>query len=376
MDAANDGRQDAALAGLRYISDNRPGVRRRRSGKSFSYIQPDGLRLCDHAAIKRIRALAIPPAWQEVWICPFADGHLQATGRDAKGRKQYRYHPSFREVRETTKYEHLVAFADVLPALRARVRQHMILRGLPREKVLATVVYLLDATLIRIGNDDYARQNKSFGLTTLKNRHVDVEGAEVRFRFVGKSGKPWFARIRNRRVAKIIRACQDLPGQELLQYLDDDGVPRDVTSSDVNGYLREISGADITAKDFRTWAGTVLCAVALAEMERFTNATQAKRYMRSAVTRVAARLGNTPTICRKCYVHPAVVDAYFQERLVVEVMTSREKKSADERGVFSAEEGAVLALLRELGGTVKASALAERSGRCASVTDSPHASAA
>lgn len=375
-DAANDGRQDAASAGLRYVSDDRPGIRRRRSGKGFGYVQPDGHRLSDRAAVKRIRALAIPPAWQEVWICPFADGHLQATGRDARGRKQYRYHPAFREVRETSKYEHLVAFADSLPALRTTVRRHMALRGLPREKVLATVVYLLDATLIRIGNDDYARQNKSYGLTTLRNRHVDVEGAEVRFRFVGKSGKPWFAKIRNRRVAKIIRACQELPGQELLQYLDDGGVPRDVTSSDVNAYLRETAGADITAKDFRTWAGTVLCAVALAEMERFTSATQAKRNMRSAVAHVAMRLGNTPAICRKCYVHPAVVDAYLQERLDLESMTYREDTLADACDALSAEEGAVLALLRgSLGATVKASASTRRARPSASIAELGHAPA-
>jgi DNA topoisomerase-1 len=369
--------EDAASAGLRYVSDAQRGIRRRRSGTGFSYLGPDGCRLSDRAAVRRIRALAIPPAWEDVWICLFVDGHLQATGRDARGRKQYRYHPAFREVRESTKYEHAVAFADTLPAIRTTVRRHMALRGLPREKVLATVVYLLDTTLIRVGNDDYAKQNKSYGLTTLKNRHVDIEGAEIRFRFIGKSGKPWFARIRNRRVAKIIRACQELPGQELLQYLDDDDVPQDVTSNDVNAYLREITSADITAKDFRTWAGTVLCAVALAEMERFTSATQAKRNVRSAVARVAARLGNTPAICRKCYVHPAVVDTYCQERLVLEDVTSRERTLAGERHALSAEERAVLVLLRKPpGAAVKASAPTQRRGRSASVADSPNANAA
>jgi DNA topoisomerase I len=375
-DAANDGRQDAASAGLRYVSDDRPGVRRRRSGKGFSYVQPDGLRLCDRGAVKRIRALAIPPAWQEVWICPFADGHLQATGRDAKGRKQYRYHLSFREVRETTKYEHLIAFADVLPVLRARVRQHMALRGLPREKILATVVYLLDTTLIRIGNDDYARQNKSYGLTTLQNRHVDVEGTEVRFRFVGKSGKPWFARIRNRRIAKIIRACQDLPGQELLQYLDDDGVPRDVASSDVNAYLREVTGADITAKDFRTWAGTVLCAVALHEMEDFTAITQAKRNIRSAVTHVAARLGNTAAICRKCYVHPAVPEAYLAGRLALDIEGHRNHSVGQARDTLAPEEAALMDVLRAyLRGTKKQNATASRVRRPSSAEEPSGAAA-
>ena len=371
-DAANDGRKDAVSAGLRYVSDDRPGIGRRRSGTGFSYVQPDGHRLADRAAIKRIRSLAIPPAWQEVWICPFADGHLQATGRDARGRKQYRYHPSFREVRETTKYKHLIAFAGALPTLRRRVCQHMALRGLPRAKVLATVVYLLDTTLIRIGNDNYARQNKSFGLTTLQNRHVNVEGSEVRFRFVGKSGKPWFARIRNRRVAKIIRACQELPGQELLQYLDDDDVPQDVTSSDVNAYLREVAGADITAKDFRTWAGTVLCAVALNEMNHFAHVAQAKRNIRSAVTRVAARLGNTAAICRKCYVHPAVTEAYFAGRLVLDIDGHPDHSVIQERDTLGPEEAAVLGVLHAyLRRTGKQSATASRVRHSSSCAEEP-----
>ena len=228
---------------------------------------PTGSRLSEADALKRIKALAIPPAWTDVWICPFADGHIQATGRDAKGRKQYRYHAVFREVRESTKYEHVVAFADALPAIREVVEEHMGLRGLPREKVLGTVVHLLETTLIRVGNDDYAKQNSSYGLTTLKNRHVAVDGNEVRFRFTGKSGKHWSLRVKDRRVAKIIKACQDLPGQELLQYVDEAGNCQDVTSTDVNEYLKEITGKEITAKDFRTWAGTVLAAMALNELE-------------------------------------------------------------------------------------------------------------
>ena len=232
-------RTPPSLPGLRYVSDARPGIRRRKSGKGFSYLKVDGSPVvreptCSDAS----RPLAIPPAWTDVWICPLADGHIQATGRDAKGRKQYRYHPRFREVRESTKYEHVVEFADVLPAIREKVREHMALRGLPREKVLATVVHLLETTLIRVGNDDYAKQNNSYGLTTLKNRHVAVDGNEVRFRFTGKSGKQWSLRVKDRRVAKIIRACQELPGQELLQYVDDEGNAQDVTSSDVNDYLQ------------------------------------------------------------------------------------------------------------------------------------------
>ena len=291
-----DPKDAAESAGLRYVSDARPGIRRKKAGTGFSYIRADGSKLTEKDVLKRIKALAIPPAWTEVWICPFADGHIQATGRDAKGRKQYRHHALFREVRESTKYEHVVAFADALPAIREKVKQHMGLRGLPREKVLATVVHLLETTLIRVGNDDSAKHNNSY----LKNRHVSVDGNEVRFRFTGKSGKQWSLRVRDRRIAKIIKACQELPGQELLQYVDDAGNCQDVTSTDVNDYLKEITGKDITAKDFRTWAGTVLAAMALNELESFDSAAQAKRNLRAAIEKVAGKLGNTPTICRKC----------------------------------------------------------------------------
>jgi DNA topoisomerase I len=270
----------------------------------------------------------------------------QATGRDAKGRKQYRYHPRFREVRESTKYEHVVAFAEALSAIRGKVREHMALRGLPREKVLATVVHLLETTLIRVGNDDYAKQNNSYGLTTLKTRHAAVNGNEVRFRFTGKSGKHWSLRVKDRRIAKVIRACQELPGQELLQYLDEDGTPRDVTSSDVNAYLKEIIGKDITAKDFRTWAGTVLAAMALNEMQSFDSAAQAKRNLRTAIENVAARLGNTPTICRKCYVHPDVLTSYLDGSLVLEIKAAVESELRDAIGLLQPEEAAVLAMLR------------------------------
>jgi DNA topoisomerase-1 len=258
-----DPRDAAESAGLRYVSDDRPGIRRIRSGTGFTYRKAEGTRLIDPETLRRIRSLAIPPAWTNVWICPTADGHIQATGRDARKRKQYRYHARFREIRESTKYEHVIAFANALPAIRAKVREHMTLRGLPRERVLATVVHLLETTLIRVGNDDYARQNGSYGLTTLKNRHADVDGSEVRFRFAGKGGRQWSLTVRDRRIAKVIKACQDLPGQELLQYVADDGERKDVTSNDVNAYLKEITGQEITAKDFRTWAGTVLAALAL-----------------------------------------------------------------------------------------------------------------
>jgi len=335
--------QEAAQsAGLRYVCDDRPGIRRRKSGTGFSYVRPDGGRLCDPQSLRRIRSLAVPPAWTDVWICPFVDGHIQATGRDARGRKQYCYHPRFREVRDGTKYERLVAFADALPTIRAKVREHMALRGLPREKILATVVHLLETTLIRIGNDDYAKENGSYGLTTLKNRHVAVEGSEVRFRFVGKGGKQWSLTVTDRRVAKIIRACQELPGQELLQYLDEDGKLQDVTSSDVNAYLKEITGEDVTAKDFRTWAGTVMAALALEKLERCASVAQAKRNLRAAIACVASRLGNTPTICRKCYVHPIVLDCYLAGRLALRIPRARPAPLAG----LQPEEVAVLALLR------------------------------
>ncbi len=335
----------AQSAGLRYVSDARPGIRRKKAGKGFTYTTPDGSRLSEAAVLRRIKALAIPPAWTDVWISPFADGHVQATGRDAKRRKQYRYHARFREMRDCTKYEHVVAFAEALPAIREAVRKHMALRGLPREKVLATVVHLLETTLIRVGNDDYARENNSYGLTTLKNRHVAVSGNEVRFRFTGKSGRQWSLCVRDRRIAKVIRACQELPGQELLQYVDEEGRCQDVTSTDVNAYLREITGSDITAKDFRTWAGTVLVALALNALDRFETVAQAKRNLRGAIETVAARLGNTATICRKCYVHPEVLACYMEGELALDIASKAADELRGEEPGLKPEEAAVLALL-------------------------------
>jgi DNA topoisomerase I len=306
------------LGGLRYVCDDGPAIRRKRAGRGFVYFYPKGKRIADPAVLRRIKSLVIPPAWADVWICPSAHGHLQATGRDARGRKQYRYHSAYREAREEAKYEHLLTFAEVLPTIRTTVAEHMSLRGLPQLKVVATVVHLLEATLIRVGNDEYARQNESYGLTTLKSGHVAVEGSEIRFRFVGKSGKKWSLAMRNRRVAKIIRACQELPGQELLQYLDEQQELRAVSSGDVNDYLRAITGADITAKDFRTWAGTVLMARFLAEAGGCEDAAGAKRAVSAAVKRVAAALGNTPAVCRKSYIHPGVCSAYLDGGLVLE----------------------------------------------------------
>lgn len=337
-----DPRETAEAAGLIYVSDEMPGIRRRKCGKSFTYRRDSGERVTDAAILARIRSLAIPPAWTDVWISASPRGHLQATGRDARGRKQYRYHPAFREIRESGKYEHLIAFAQALPRIRSAVADHMALPGLPREKVLATIVNLLEKTLIRVGNADYARENKSYGLTTLNNPHIKVNGTELRFHFKGKSGKVWRLQVKDRRVARVVRACQELPGQQLFQYLDDLGEPRGVSSSDVNAYLRKISELDITAKDFRTWAGTVQAALALTELGAGANVTQSKRNLRLAITRVAERLGNTVTICRKCYVHPHVVECYLEGALAL-----LPKNEADPSPhALTAEELAVLGFLQ------------------------------
>jgi DNA topoisomerase I len=332
-----------APPGLRYVCDAGPAIARRRAGKGFVYLDAKGKRVANPDTLKRIRSLVIPPAWTSVWICASTNGHIQATGRDAKGRKQYKYHAEYREAREQSKYEHLFQFAAALPTIRAKVAEHMGLRGLPREKILATVVHLLERTLIRVGNDEYAKNNQSYGLTTLRSDHVEVEGSEVRFHFVGKSGKEWSLAMRDRRVARIVRACQDLPGQDLLQYFNEDKELHAVSSGDVNAYLREITGADITAKDFRTWAGTMLMARHLAISDPFTSMSQAKRVMSAAVKKVAAALGNTAAVCRKSYIHPAISDAYLSGAFGLEAL--QESGASDPAGL-RAEELAVLALLK------------------------------
>jgi DNA topoisomerase-1 len=336
----------AEQAGLVYVSDEEPGIRRRRAGKGFAFRNPDGSPVRDVATLQRIRSLAIPPAYTDVWICPDLDGHLQATGRDARGRKQYRYHPRWREVRDGTKFNRMIEFGRALPIIRDRVAHDMARRGLPREKVLATIVNLLENTLIRIGNTSYSRDNDSYGLTTLQDEHVEIGNGGLRFEFKGKSGKTWRLKLRDRRVARIVKSCQDLPGQHLFQYLDDDGERHGVTSQDVNDYLREITGRDFTAKDFRTWAGTVLAAMALQEFEAFDTKAAAKRNLKSAIDRVAARLGNTPTICRKCYVHPDVLDCYLEGHLVEQIRVEAEKDLSDGLDDLKPEEAAVLAFLQ------------------------------
>jgi len=350
-----DPQEAAEEAGLVYVSDAEPGITRRRRGKGFGYRLPGGKPVTDAKELARIRKLAIPPAYADVWICPDPRGHIQATGRDARGRKQYRYHERFRAVRDSTKYEHMLDFAAALPTIRATIDAHMAMRGLPREKVLATIVRLLETTMIRVGNADYARANKSYGLTSLLDRHAAVEGAELRFRFKGKSGKQWNLRLKDRRVARIVKACQDLPGQHLFQYFDEAGVQREVGSGDINAYLKEISGKEITAKDFRTWAGTVLAAMALAEYETVDSEAAAKRNIRAAIETVAARLGNTPTVCRKCYIHPEIFESYLADALLLEARAEVEQELREEVGALRPEEAVVLAFLQRR--------LAARAGR-------------
>ena len=300
----------ATAAGLRYVTDAMPGIRRQRHGRGFTYIGPDGRTIRDRAQIRRFRALVIPPAWTDVWICPDPDGHLQVTARDARGRKQYRYHPSFRAHRDDTKFERMFAMSEVVWKIRRRVERDVMLEGLPREKVLATVIWLLERTLIRVGSRELTKLNKSYGLTTLRRRHVAIEGWKLRFEFRGKSGVEHAVAVTDRRIARIVQHCQELPGQELFKYVDDAGRRQSVNAEDVNAYLRETTGEDITAKDFRTWAGTMLAADALRCMGPARSKREAERNINRAVDETAARLGNTRAVCRKYYIHPVLLDAY------------------------------------------------------------------
>jgi len=345
MAALQDPVVSARVVGLRHVSDESPGITRVRSGRTFRYRDAEGKFVRDPETLRRIKSLVIPPAWTEVWICSNPNGHLQATGRDDRKRKQFRYHPRWREIRDETKYARMIAFARALPGVRRRVRKDMALGGMPRNKVLATVVRLLGISLIRVGNDEYARENDSFGLTTMRNKHVDVHGATLRFHFRGKAGKWHNVDIHDRHIARIVERCQDLPGQELFQFVEDDGTRRDVRSEDVNDYLREISGNDFTAKDFRTWAGTVLAAMALREFEKFDSKAQAKKNIVAAIESVAKKLGNTPAVCRKCYIHPHVIDSYLEGTLVETLSQRADKVSKSMRGL-PADEAAVLRLLR------------------------------
>lgn len=344
IDTISDPAESAQAAGLRYVSDIMPGIRRKKSGKGFSYIGPDGKTIRDQKQIARIRALAIPPAYTDVWICPTAAGHIQATGRDARGRKQYRYHPKWRETRDETKFGRILAFSETLPRIRGQVERDLGKPGLPREKVLATVVRLLDCTGIRIGNDEYARANRSFGLTTLRDRHVEVSGSNIKFEFRGKSGKSHQVSLSDRRLARIVQRCQDIPGEDLFQYIDEEGVRQTISSGDVNDYIREASGQELTAKDFRTWSGTKLAVAALTEIGAWTSQRNGKSNILRAIDSVAEQLNNTRAVCRKYYIHPCVFDSYTAGTMLATLQNGTRQ---DVRAGFTAEEAAVVWLLRQ-----------------------------
>jgi DNA topoisomerase-1 len=334
----------AAVAGLRYVNDQRtPGIRRIGRNKRFRYVDPSGRTVADADVLTRIKSLVIPPAWTDVWICPNPLGHLQATGRDARGRKQYRYHPRWRQVRDQVKYGRMLAFAAALPKIRERTAADLKLAGLPREKVLAAVVELLEKTLIRVGNEEYARDNDSYGLTTMRDTHATINGSSVRFEFRGKSGKPHRIDLHDTRLARIVKACRELPGYELFQYVDDAGERKGIESSDVNDYIRTICNEPFTAKDFRTWAGTVMTAVELARFPPHRSHRAAKKNIVRAIETVAARLGNTTSVCRKCYIHPLVFDAYLAGDVV---KPSRRRLTG--RPQLSPQEAAVVALIERM----------------------------
>ncbi len=350
----------AKSAGLRYVSDRQPGYRRVKYGDGFRYLTPDGKVLRDKAELTRIKSLVIPPAWTDVWITTHANGHLQCTGRDARGRKQSRYHPRWREVRDETKYERMAQFAEALPLIRKRIAQDMALAGLPREKVLATVVRLMEETHIRVGNEEYARTNKSYGLTTMRTKHVEVQGAKITFDFQGKSRVHHTVNLQDRKLARIVRQISELPGYELFQYVDPEGNRHSIDSSDVNEYLREITGEHFTAKDFRTWAGSVLCCDLLNEFEPATSITQAKKNIVQAIAKVAAQLGNTPSVCRKCYVHPAVLELYLGNISNEEATKRIDSSIAKERKTIAKHEEELRAEERELVNLLQQRSLLQR----------------
>lgn len=341
--------RSAKRIGLRYVHADEPGIARKKRGAGFVYLDARGRVVRDARTLTRIRSLVIPPAWVDVWICAHADGHLQATGRDARGRKQYRYHPSFREVRDEAKYEKMLDFAKALPKIRARCEQDLAQPGLARNKVLAAVVQLLEQTYIRIGNEEYTRLNKSFGLTTLRDQHAKIRGGRVQFRFRGKSGKNRDVTICDKRLARIVKRCQDLPGEILFQYVDEAGNIGSIGSSDVNDYLHEVAGAHFTAKDFRTWNGTLLAALCLSERGRATSQRAAKRVLVEAVKEASERLGNTPTICRKCYIHPVVMESYLRGHVLPRLTVAKGQTS---RTTLRPEEKALVAFLKRASTTL------------------------
>ncbi|BCM89479.1 hypothetical protein IAD21_01325 [Abditibacteriota bacterium] len=346
LEIVQDPHTTAEVAGLDYVSDDEPGWTRKKRGKSFSYFDQKGAKVTDARHIARINALAIPPAYERVWICPDPRGHIQATGYDERGRKQYRYHPRWREARDETKFARTIAFAAALPKIRVATERDLARTGFPREKVLAAVVQLLEKTAIRVGNEEYARQNNSVGLTTMKNKHVKVEGTHAHFHFKGKSGKWHDIDLKDRRLTSVIRKLQDLPGQSLFQYKDDEGTIQHITSADVNVYLKEIAGDEFTAKDFRTWAGTVAASLALQELQSFDSEKMARENIVEAVKTVATRLGNTPAVCRKAYIHPAILESYLDGSMLDSLKQSVEQQLEDDLKDLKPEEAAVLGLLR------------------------------
>lgn len=337
----------AKSAGLRYVNDDHPGITRVRARRDFHYLNVHEHRFSDPKTLGRIKRLAIPPAWSDVWICPHDDGHIQATGRDARRRKQYRYHSDWRLVRDENKYERTISFGKALPKVRRRVARDLKRPGLGREKVLATMVRLLETTLVRVGNEEYARDNGSIGLSTMQDHHVEVKRGTLQFRFKGKSGKHHHIDLHDPRLAKIVRRVQDLPGQDLFQYVDENNQQLDVKSEDVNDYLHQIAGAEFSAKDFRTWAGTVLAAITLREFERFDTKAQAKKNLVTAIERVAKWLGNTPAVCRKCYIHPVILDSYLDGTTIHLILKKTEDALSHSLPSLSGAEGAVLAFLQE-----------------------------
>ena len=345
LEIVTDPVESAKSAGLRYVSDAKPGVTRKRWRKGFRYFDAEGAQVRELETLARIKSLVIPPAWTDVWICTNPKGHLQATGRDARGRKQSRYHPRWREVRDETKYERMMAFGVALPTIRDRVEQDLARPALPRKKILAAIVRLMETTLIRVGNIEYAKQNHSYGLTTMRGKHVRVDGSTITFKFQGKSGVRHAVDITDRRLAKIIQRCQEIPGYELFQYVDSEGEHHTIDSADVNDYLREATGQYFTAKDFRTWTGTVMACAKLQEFDVFESESEAKKNVVEIVKTVAARLGNTPSVCRKCYIHPLVIEAYMSGAFT---KTRREQQSEESPRELQWEETVLMKLMQRV----------------------------
>jgi DNA topoisomerase-1 len=345
-------REIAEEAGLRYVSDTKPGFTRKKHGKDFDYFDTHDKKITDEKIVARVKSIGIPPAYEHVWICPQANGHIQATGLDARGRKQYRYHTKWRATRDENKFQHILHFGNMIPKIRERVEADLKLNGLPREKVVACVVSLMEKTLIRVGSAEYARDNQSYGLTTLRKKHVQVTGNNIAFEFTGKSGKDWSVSVNDRKIANIVNKCADIPGHELFKYIAEDGSKKDVTSSDVNDYLREITEEHFTAKDFRTWSGTVLAALALTEFEKYDSEAQAKKNIVRAIEHVAKQLGNTPAICRKCYIHPEVINSYLTGDLADNIRHEIDQKMKKDYSHMADEEIMVLAFLKKRLGNV------------------------